>query len=186
MVRDPRKPRSERLQQVQDVTKLLGRNGERRWNSIVSDLGRIDRRCSGQACLLISVCVQCSLVNVISGQVEKVDLAIYDGMVLGWGDYEAQQVIDASDMYVCPGFIDGHIHLESTHAEPGPVLCRRSSLGNHRSRCGSSRDRQRPGLGRHPLFLGSHPKSSPGRLFQPAELCPGFSSGNLRSSSESC
>ena len=58
------------------------------------------------------------LVNVISGSVEEVDLAIYDGMVLGWGDYDAQQGIDASGFYVCPGFIDGHIHLESTMLSP--------------------------------------------------------------------
>jgi len=69
---------------------------------------------------LADLCLrQCSLVNVISGQIEKVDLAIYDGMILGWGDYRAKQVIDASEMYACPGFIDGHIHLESSLLSPG-------------------------------------------------------------------
>lgn len=57
---------------------------------------------------------RCNLVNVISGGVEQVDLAICDGMVLGWGNYEAAENLEASGMYVCPGFIDGHIHLEST------------------------------------------------------------------------
>jgi adenine deaminase len=61
---------------------------------------------------------RCKLVNVISGTIEEVDLAIYDGTVLGWGDYDAEQVIDASAFYVCPGFIDGHIHLESTMLSP--------------------------------------------------------------------
>jgi adenine deaminase len=61
---------------------------------------------------------QCDLVNVISGQVEKINLAIYDGIVLGWGDYDAMQVIDASQMYACPGFIDGHIHIESSLLSP--------------------------------------------------------------------
>ncbi len=58
------------------------------------------------------------LINVISGQVEKVDLAITDGTVLGWGDYDAERVIDASAFYICPGFLDGHIHLESTMLSP--------------------------------------------------------------------
>jgi adenine deaminase len=62
---------------------------------------------------------RCNVVNVISGQVEAaVDLAIQDGVILGWGDYEATQIIDASDMYACPGFIDGHVHLESSMLSP--------------------------------------------------------------------
>ena len=62
---------------------------------------------------------RCNVVNVISGQVEAaVNLAIQDGVILGWGDYEATQIIDASDMYACPGFIDGHVHLESSMLSP--------------------------------------------------------------------
>jgi adenine deaminase len=60
----------------------------------------------------------CKLVNVISGRIERVTLAVDDGIVLGWGDYEAREVIDASDMFVCPGFIDGHVHLESSMLSP--------------------------------------------------------------------
>ena len=58
------------------------------------------------------------LVNVLSGTIEQVDLAIYDGVVVGWGDYDAEQVIDASGCYLCPGFIDGHLHLESSMLSP--------------------------------------------------------------------
>ncbi len=65
---------------------------------------------------------RCRLVNVITGRVEQIDLAIHDGVVLGWGDYEAEQVIDASGMFACPGFIDGHIHLESSLLSP-PEFC---------------------------------------------------------------
>ena len=62
---------------------------------------------------------RCNVVNVVSGQVEAaVNLAIQDGVILGWGDYEATQIIDASDMYACPGFIDGHVHLESSMLSP--------------------------------------------------------------------
>lgn len=61
---------------------------------------------------------RCRLLNVFSGTVEAGDLAIADGMILGWGDYQARQDLDVADKYVCPGFIDGHIHLESTLLSP--------------------------------------------------------------------
>ena len=60
----------------------------------------------------------CRLVNVLSGRIETVDLAVHDGHVAGWGRYEAENNIDAGGMYVCPGFIDGHIHIESTLLSP--------------------------------------------------------------------
>jgi adenine deaminase len=85
------------------------------WDS--ERLGRMIETAQGRR--PADLCIrQCSLVNVISGQLEKVNLAIHDGMVMGWGDYEAKQVIDASDMYACPGFIDGHVHIESAMLSP--------------------------------------------------------------------
>jgi adenine deaminase len=42
------------------------------------------------------------------------DLAIADGYVAGLGDYEGDETLDASDRYVVPGFIDAHMHLESS------------------------------------------------------------------------
>jgi adenine deaminase len=42
------------------------------------------------------------------------DVAIADGYVAGLGDYEGDETLDASDRYVVPGFIDAHMHLEST------------------------------------------------------------------------
>src|SRR5207342_620504 len=42
------------------------------------------------------------------------DLAIVDGHVAGLGDYEGEETLDASGRYVVPGFIDAHMHLEST------------------------------------------------------------------------
>jgi adenine deaminase len=42
------------------------------------------------------------------------DLAIADGYVAGLGDYEGDETLDASNRYVVPGFIDAHMHLESS------------------------------------------------------------------------
>jgi adenine deaminase len=42
------------------------------------------------------------------------DLAIADGYVAGLGDYEGAETLDASGRYAVPGFIDAHMHLESS------------------------------------------------------------------------
>jgi adenine deaminase len=42
------------------------------------------------------------------------DLAIVDGVIAGWGPREAREVVDVSGAALTPGFIDAHMHLEST------------------------------------------------------------------------
>jgi adenine deaminase len=42
------------------------------------------------------------------------DVAIVDGWIAGLGDYEGEKQIDASGRYVVPGFVDAHLHLESS------------------------------------------------------------------------
>jgi adenine deaminase len=42
------------------------------------------------------------------------DLAIADGYVAGLGDYDGAETLDASGRYLVPGFIDAHMHLESS------------------------------------------------------------------------
>ncbi|MBR4985911.1 MAG: adenine deaminase [Proteobacteria bacterium] len=57
----------------------------------------------------------CRLVNVLSGEIEPTDIAICGAQIVGLGQgYEADRVIDVAGRYVYPGFIDAHIHLEST------------------------------------------------------------------------
>jgi adenine deaminase len=42
------------------------------------------------------------------------DIAIADGFVVGLGDYKGRGQIDARGAYVVPGFIDAHVHIESS------------------------------------------------------------------------
>jgi adenine deaminase len=42
------------------------------------------------------------------------ELAIADGLIVGWGAREAREVIDVTGAALTPGFIDAHMHLEST------------------------------------------------------------------------
>lgn len=54
------------------------------------------------------------VLSVFTREWLEVDVAVCDGYVAGLGDYEAEEVIDASGRYVVPGFVDAHLHLEST------------------------------------------------------------------------
>lgn len=68
---------------------------------------------------LADLCIKgCRLVNVLSGKIETADLAVHGGFIAGWGAYEGKETIFADGMYVCPGFIDGHIHIESSLLSP--------------------------------------------------------------------
>lgn len=58
------------------------------------------------------------VVNVLSAEIHPADVAIYDGRVVGFGQYQARQTIDLEGRYLCPGFIDGHVHLESSMVRP--------------------------------------------------------------------
>jgi adenine deaminase len=44
----------------------------------------------------------------------ETNVAIVDGHVTGLGDYEGAEELDASGRYVVPGFVDAHMHLESS------------------------------------------------------------------------
>ena len=44
----------------------------------------------------------------------EADIAVADGWIAGLGEYEGRETIDASGFYLVPGFIDPHIHIEST------------------------------------------------------------------------
>jgi len=44
----------------------------------------------------------------------ETDVAIVDGHIAGLGDYEGTDELDATGRYVVPGFVDAHMHLESS------------------------------------------------------------------------
>ena len=60
-----------------------------------------------------------SVVNVFTGEVTRADVLLDGKRILGVGEYErADLVRDLTGCYLCPGFIDGHIHIESTMLLP--------------------------------------------------------------------
>jgi adenine deaminase len=56
------------------------------------------------------------VVNVLTGEVRRADVAIKDGLIAGVGFqyHKAKQTIDVSGQFITPGFIDGHVHIESS------------------------------------------------------------------------
>jgi adenine deaminase len=54
------------------------------------------------------------LVNVLSGEIHRANVAVDDGRVIGIGDYRARRVIDLRGSYLAPSLIDGHFHVESS------------------------------------------------------------------------
>ena len=59
-----------------------------------------------------------NIVNVFTGTIEKGDVAVRDGIILGIGSYSGREEIDAEGAFLCPGLIDGHVHIESSMAHP--------------------------------------------------------------------
>ncbi len=55
------------------------------------------------------------VVNVFTGEIESANVAICGDRVAGVGNYhQAKKVIDLTGRYLAPGFIDGHVHVESS------------------------------------------------------------------------
>jgi len=54
------------------------------------------------------------VVNVFSGEIHKTHVAVEDGRIIGFGDYEARSTIDLKGAYLAPSLIDGHFHIESS------------------------------------------------------------------------
>ena len=57
-------------------------------------------------------------VNVFSGELDTEDIAVTEGLIVGLGNYEGITEVDMTGKIVCPGFIDAHIHLESSLVSP--------------------------------------------------------------------
>ena len=59
------------------------------------------------------------VVNVFTGEVVRADVAVARGLIIGVGQgYSAIETIDLAGRFICPGFIDGHLHIESTMLTP--------------------------------------------------------------------
>ncbi len=58
------------------------------------------------------------IVDVFSGCLREADIAISQDRIVGPGRYGARKEIDVSGRFVSPGFMDGHVHMESSMVTP--------------------------------------------------------------------
>jgi len=64
----------------------------------------------------------CKIIDVYNSSIiEGKSIAITDGYIVGIGDYQGRHTIDAKGRYAAPGFIDGHIHIESAYVTPEEI-----------------------------------------------------------------
>ena len=54
------------------------------------------------------------VINVFSGDIHEAHVAIAGSQIVGFGDYAARHVVDLRGSYLAPGFIDAHVHIESS------------------------------------------------------------------------
>ena len=70
-----------------------------------------------------------SIVNVFTDRVEQGNIAIKNGMIVGIGDYEGEEELDIRGQYVTSGFINAHLHLESTMVNPQVLVSQAARHG---------------------------------------------------------
>ncbi len=58
------------------------------------------------------------LVDVLAGEIYPASVALAGGIVVGIGDCPARQVLDLGGAYLAPGFLDAHVHIESSLVTP--------------------------------------------------------------------
>ena len=68
------------------------------------------------------LCVKnCHIVDVFNHEVFDGEVYITDGVIVAFGHKElpeANNILDARGRYLVPGFIDSHLHIESSHVSP--------------------------------------------------------------------
>jgi adenine deaminase len=58
------------------------------------------------------------IINVFSGDIHPGNVAVAYGRVVGIGDYAGRLTVDLRNAYLAPGFVEGHIHIESSMLTP--------------------------------------------------------------------
>lgn len=60
-----------------------------------------------------------NILNVFTGKIEKGNIALFRKRIAGIGDYhEGKEAIDLEGRTILPGFIDAHLHIESSMVSP--------------------------------------------------------------------
>ena len=70
------------------------------------------------------------LVDVFTGEIVESNVAVKDGLIAGVSRrYRGKKEIDLGGKYLAPGFIDAHLHLESTMVTPNELVSTAARFG---------------------------------------------------------
>ena len=59
-----------------------------------------------------------TFVDVFSNELSTMDIAVAEGLIVGMGSYQGRSEVDCTGKIILPGFLDAHIHLESSLVSP--------------------------------------------------------------------
>ena len=62
------------------------------------------------------------VINVFTKEITTADVAVYEDIITGIGSYSGENEIDANGAYLAPGFIDAHVHIESSMVIPSSFM----------------------------------------------------------------
>ncbi len=68
------------------------------------------------------------IIDVFNGKIIEKDLAISDGLVIGFGSYKGIREVDLNGKYISPALIDAHVHIESSMSSP--LQCAKALIPN--------------------------------------------------------
>lgn len=63
-----------------------------------------------------------NVVNVFTNEIVRADVAVYEDVIIGVGSYSGENEMDAGGAYLAPGFIDAHVHIESSMVIPSSFM----------------------------------------------------------------
>ena len=70
-----------------------------------------------------------SVLLLHTGEIVKSDVAVQDGYIVGVGKYSGKKEIDCNGLFLAPGFVDSHLHFESTMSRPRELVYYASKCG---------------------------------------------------------
>ena len=116
------------------------------------------------------------IVNVFTDEIDTADIAISGNSIVGVGTYHGRKEVDLHGKYVCPGLIDGHIHIESSML-CGPAF--EQAVLPHGTTAVVTDPHEISNVAglKAWILCWKRQKSDPFGLFHAALLCSGYGSG---------
>lgn len=72
----------------------------------------------------------CKIIDVFTGEIVESSVGVKDGIIIGVSkSLQGKKEVDLGGAYIAPGFIDAHLHLESTMVAPSELVATAAACG---------------------------------------------------------